>query len=106
MILTRARIIARDGEHCPHCGTTEGLTIQHRANRGMGGRPSADVPSNGIMLCGLLNQALELDASLAAWAVSCGWKLGKNEPTDERPYWDATLYRWVRIRDDWSRELL
>lgn len=80
---------------CWHCGTTEGLSLQHRANRGMGGRPSLDGWANAIALCWSLNVACEQDADVAEWATRAGWKLSSHaEPVDE-PVWHAPDQRWV-----------
>ena len=104
--LTLARLILRDGRACWHCGTDEALTVQHRAVKGMGGRNSAERPSNGLALCGGMNVAIEQDAALAAWAEACGWKLRTTDDPSERPAWDAVAQRWVSLGDDWSRTLL
>lgn len=44
----------RDGHACARCGTTEGLTTQHRVARGMGGTRAAWInePPNLLTLCG------------------------------------------------------
>lgn len=106
MAADRRRIAARDGDRCIHCGTTEGLTIQHRANRGMGGRPSADVPSNLILMCGALNVALEQRADLAEWARRCGWKVSRHLDTREVAVWDAVAGLWLYLDDAWGRRPL
>lgn len=102
--LSRSKLIARDGERCWHCGTEYGLTIQHRAVRGHGGRNSAEHPANGILLCGLFNGALEQDARAAAWALEAGWKLSTHtDPTTVAVYdaWSAT---WWLLGDDYTKE--
>lgn len=70
-------IYNRDAGECWHCGTTEGLTIHHRANRGMGGQKKelADRPSNLILLCTWYNVAIESDLTHAREARERGIKL-------------------------------
>lgn len=77
--------------------------MQHRAGKGMGGRNSAERPSNGVVLCNLLNSALEQSAELAAWAEQCGWKLPRTVDPAARPFWDAPAGQWVQPHDDWTR---
>lgn len=86
-----------------HCGATEGLGVQHRAGKGMGGSNRAERPSNGVILCNLLNSALEQDADLAAWAEDHGWKLPRHADTEARPFWDYPSQQWVQPLDDWRR---
>lgn len=80
-----------------------GLSVQHRAVKGMGGRNSAERPSNGIILCALLNAALEQDASLADWADARGWKISTSDDPEARLVWDQVAYCWVQLGDDWTR---
>lgn len=101
----RRQIVGRDGPLCPHCGAAEGLGIQHRAVKGFGGRPSAEVPSNLILLCNLLNVAVEQDADVAAHADRMGWKLSTYAVTTERAVFDAVSWEWWVLDDEWGRRL-
>lgn len=101
--LTVALIAARDGRHCPHCGTELDLTAQHRGVKGMGGRRSADRPSNGIILCWWANWAAEALADFAAYAIRKGWKISPNDDPERVPVFDATTGRWYRLDDQWGR---
>lgn len=102
-VLTKAKIIRRDGPHCPHCGDTETTTIQHRAVKGSGGRNSAEHPANGILLCWLLNVGIEQDAELAAWAESMGWKISSHADPTEVPVYDATTGITYLLDAAWNR---
>lgn len=73
----RDLIYKRDGGRCPHCGTTEGLGLQHRISKGMGGSKLLDIPSNLLTFCNLGNSDLEADADLAELARLNGWKLSR-----------------------------
>lgn len=98
--LTVDRLAARDGRRCAHCGIEVNLTVQHRANRGMGGRRSAERMSNGIILCWAANTALESHAAAAAYARECGWKVSKHADPSEVPVWDAVDQCWWLLDDE------
>ena len=100
----RRAIFERDG-HCLHCGVTEGLTIQHRANRGAGGSKLRDTPSNLIALCGLSNQLLECDALRARAGRDHGWKLRSWEYPLTVPVLDVLTGEWAYIDNDYNRVL-
>lgn len=102
-VLTRDKIVRRDGEYCPHCGATNSLTIQHRIRKGAGGSNDAERPSNGIMLCWAFNVAIEQDADQAAYARSCGWKLTTADDPTAVPVYDATTGDWWLLDDGWNR---
>ena len=72
---TRRLVFARDGDECVHCGTTEGLTLQHRVNRQMGGSKLRDGEENLITMCWQANTRLEADSSFADIGRLMGWKL-------------------------------
>ena len=98
--LTVARVAPRDGRACAHCGATEALSIQHRANKGMGGDKGAERWSNGIILCATYNSLLEQDAREAERARRMGWKCSKWDKTAEVPFWHAPTQGWRIILDD------
>lgn len=101
--LTVDRLAKRDGRRCLHCGTTEGLTVQHRANRGHGGSRSAESPANGIILCGLLNGRLESDPDAAELARLAGWKLSRHVDPAAWPVWDAVARVWWLLDHEGER---
>jgi hypothetical protein len=70
----RKLIEQRDG-HCYHCGTTEGLQVHHRKNRGMGGSKLLDTPDNLIQVCAAWNFYMESDAEMASTARGWNHKL-------------------------------
>ena len=100
---TRRLVFERDGHECVHCGTTEGLTIQHRANRQMGGSKHRDGPENLVTLCWQSNTRLEADSAFADLGRLYGWKLRSWETPAETPvlYGDGRYYflsdRFTRI---------
>lgn len=91
----------RDDAHCYSCGTTEGLVPQHRINRGMGGRPGLNIPSNIITFCGQCNGAIESDAEAARNARQHGWKLYAFEAPYllVRPVYDRWAQQWFWLDD-------
>lgn len=100
----RRRIYGRDG-HCLHCGRTTGLSIQHRANRGMGGAKFRDNPANLITLCLLSNILLESDAAAASRGIAHGWKLRQMDDPLATPVLDAlTGEEWL-LDDEYGRRL-
>lgn len=101
--LTVDRLAERDGRRCIHCGTTEGLTVQHRANRGHGGSRSAESPANGIILCWQLNVDMERSAAVAKWARGFGWKSSRHVDPATVPVWDGPAGRWWLLEHDGTR---
>jgi hypothetical protein len=97
------KLLNRDGGHCLHCGTTEGLVPQHRKNRKMGGSRRLEVPSNTIVLCSLMNGLIESDAVSARWAMERGWKLRNNENPATTVVWDSTTATWWLLDDNYGR---
>ena len=81
----RKLVFQRDGDECVHCGTTEGLTLQHRAGRGMGGSKTLDGPENLIVMCALSNQRLESSAAFADLGRTMGWKIRRSEDPESVP---------------------
>jgi hypothetical protein len=97
------RYLDRD-RHCLHCGRVDDTLVpQHRANRGMGGRPSLDRPANVIVLCSLMNGLIESDARLAQIANEWGWKISTHEDPADVPVFDAVAGSWWLLGDDFTR---
>lgn len=101
--LTVDRLAVRDGRRCIHCGTTEGLTVQHRANRGHGGSRSAESPANGVILCWGLNGALERIPEAADAARECGWKVSRHVDPATVPVWDGVTRGWWLLDHEGGR---
>lgn len=99
----RRAVFARDDDRCLHCGLTEGLTIQHRINKGHGGRKSLDNPANLITLCGLSNQLLEADSRRAQAGRDHGWKLSDWEDPPNIPVLDVLTGQWWTLNDNFER---
>lgn len=100
----RRTIFARD-QYCLHCGLSEGLTIQHRINRGAGGSKHRDNPANLIALCGLSNQLLESDAAFAQTGIAHGWKLRSWEDPFTTPVLDALTGQYWTLDDQFNRTI-
>lgn len=99
-----AKYLARD-LHCP-CGCVgkeDTYVPQHRAGRGMGGSKTLDRPSNIIVLCSLVNGAIEYDPEWAARARDFGWKLSRWQKPEESPFFDRTDATWHVIDDEFNR---
>jgi len=75
----RQSIYDRDGRRCAACGREEGLTIQHRKNRGSGGTDRFNGCAFLLTLCGGCNLALENDATFAKTGRRNGWKIGNGD---------------------------
>lgn len=96
------KYLDRDGG-CLHCGQTEAVAPNHRANRGMGGSRVRDVPSNIIVLCSWMNGLIESSATHAHHARMAGWKLFSHEEPASTPVWDGLRSEWVLLSDDFSK---
>ena len=72
-------IFRRDDFTCALCGqfNLSNLVPHHRANRGHGGSPLSDRPSNILSLCGLCNGLIESDAVEASRARMYGIKISR-----------------------------
>lgn len=92
--------------HCLHCGATEALAPNHRANRGHGGSKSAEVASNVVILCSLFNGLIESDAKAAGMAKRFGWKISRYDNPKEMPVYDVVVGEWFFLNDDFTRERL
>lgn len=97
------RYLDRDGG-CVHCGDIETAVPHHRANRGMGGSKSRDVPSNIVAICSQLNGLMESNAVVAAYAARNGWKLQSWEDHAKTPIWNANLKKWFILNDSYGKE--
>jgi hypothetical protein len=89
--------------YCPHCGDTETLVPNHRANRGAGSPKSLGKPSNVLVLCASMNFLIEADAEAAATAKRYGWKISKYDNALEKPYYDLVAGRWYLLSDDFTK---
>lgn len=97
------KLLKRDGGRCLHCGETEALAPNHRANRGMGGSKSRDVPSNLVVLCSVMNGLIESDYSAAVIARRCGWKLNTWDDPKKEPVFDRNSGIWYLLDDEFGR---
>lgn len=90
----RDLVFQRDGDRCAHCGTSFGLTIQHRINRQMGGSKTRDTAAHLLTLCHDSNVRLESDSAFADLGRAMGWKLRSWEDPTEIPvrYYDGNTY--------------
>lgn len=100
-----SKYINRD-QHCLHCGATDALAPNHRANRGHGGSKLSELPSNVVILCSLFNGLIESDAKAAGMAKRFGWKLSRYDKPGEHPVYDAVNARWYLLNDDYTRSEL
>ncbi|MEX3609735.1 HNH endonuclease signature motif containing protein [Rothia sp. LK2588] len=97
----RNAVYTRDHNQCVACGSTTGLTLQHRINRGMGGSKYLDTPDNLITLCHHENTALESNALFALDGRAKGFKLYSYMTPADCPvlYVDG----WYRLKPDGTR---
>jgi hypothetical protein len=100
------RLLDRDQGYCLHCGTTEALAPNHRSNRGMGGSKLADVPSNLVLICSMLNGQLEADERYYQQGLQYGWKVSKWADWRTIPVYDAMTGVWYLLNDDWTRNVV
>ncbi len=99
-----ARLVARDG-YCLHCGETDAIAPNHRANRGMGGSKAYDTPSNLVVLCSVMNGLIESDARWADLATRYGWKCSKWSSWRDIPVFDSVSNVWYLLDDDYGRKM-
>lgn len=92
----RKKVYERDAGACWHCGATEGLSIQHRINRQMGGSKHRDRLDNLLTFCAEGNQRMESDADFAIIAKDYGWKLSSWLPYSQ-PVFSAWQQKWFVI---------
>ena len=74
----RSLVWKRDNGQCWHCGTTEGLNVHHRANKGMGGSKLLDRYSNLILICNEFNVSMESYLPHAREARNRGIKISRD----------------------------
>lgn len=96
------RLVQRD-ICCLHCGETERISPNHRANRGMGGSKALDRPSNLIVLCSEMNSLIESNWFYRDLAIMYGWKLSKYETPEDKPVFDSRLWKWFLLDNDYNR---
>ena len=99
------RYLDRD-QGCLHCGESEAVSPNHRANRGMGGSKTRDVPSNIIMLCSYMNNAIEANARQQTLAKLYGWKLETWQDPSTVPVYDAPKDEWILLDDEFHRKVV
>lgn len=101
----RDQIYERDGGRCVACGTTYGLEINHRANRGMGGSRYGDTLENGVLMCHHHNVSLEASAEFAERGRVYGWKVHRNRvtPPADVPVWYVYERTWFYLEADGTR---
>jgi hypothetical protein len=99
----RKKVYTRDGNACWHCGTTDGLSIQHRSNKGMGGSKHKDRLDNLLTFCLEANQRLEADATFANQGRDNGWKLASWIDYSS-PVWSAWQKKWFVIDIDGNKK--
>lgn len=95
------RLRKRD-RYCWHCGEDVDLVPHHRKNRGMGGRPSLDVPQNVIMVCAIYNGLMESNAGTAELANDYGHKLRQWQDF-EQPCFDVPSGTWYRLERNFTK---
>jgi len=94
----RADTYLRDNHRCINCGTTEGLSWQHRESSGHGGRGKKAPPlttADGVTLCLPCNQACE--AHMQTRALALGWKIRRNRgriQSAQIPFYDCNTREW------------
>ena len=88
-----AKYVARD-LYCLHCGETEAISPQHRANKGIGGSKKREHPANIIVFCSYMNSAIESDSTAAQVARENGWKLSSWDDPHWVPVFDAITGKW------------
>jgi hypothetical protein len=99
-------LLVRDQGYCLHCGETEALAPNHRANRGMGGvgkDSPLNKPSNLLLICSELNTAIESNKWAHDRAIEMGWKVSKWDDPKTIPVFDECTGTWYLLNDDWTR---
>ena len=102
----REKVLRRDNNQCWHCHEIEAISIQHRQNRGMGGRgKSLDRLDNLIVLCSSMNLLVESDAVVSQQAKEFGWKLSSWDDFAS-PVFNANTKTWHRLHADGTLEIV
>lgn len=99
------KFLERDSYVCVHCNETERLVPGHRKGRGAGGSKAGEVPSNVVVMCHWLNNAIESDADVAADAEEAGWKLRQWQDPLQAPVWDSHSGSWFLLDDAHGRQV-
>lgn len=94
----RALIYKRDGGRCVSCGSTAGLTVQHRKTVGMGGTKTLPTVQELVTACLPCNQGFE--AELQTKALEHGWKLRRFANPAEVPVYYAWAHSWYLLKDN------
>jgi hypothetical protein len=97
------RLLERDLGRCLHCGATEALSPNHRANRGMGGSKARDRAANLVVLCSIYNGQIESDKWARAEAIAFGWKIHSWEDPLSVPVMDRMSGTWYWLNDEFER---
>lgn len=92
---TRRDMTRRDQGRCVSCGTTDGLSYQHRANDGMGGSLRIPGVAEGVTACVIENT--EWERSLQTVALAYGWKIKKWADPLRVPIYVAHEFTWYRL---------
>lgn len=93
----REAIMLRDGGICVICGR-QADEVNHRNNRGHGGRLSLNRLDNGCALCRFHNWAIESDPVEAQNARDLGVKL-RDGDSYQTPMWSPFYGRWLILYD-------
>jgi len=102
---TRKALFERDSHRCWHCGSEE-VTVQHRANRGMGGSKEMDNAANLILLCWFVNFEMEASDKKAREAERYGWKISRYADPTSIPVWHYPSQTWILLNDDWGSSII
>jgi len=102
---TRKALFERDSHRCWHCGSEE-VTVQHRANRGMGGSKEMDNAANLILLCWFVNFEMEASDKKAREAERYGWKISRYADPTSIPVWHYPSQSWILLNDTWGRNII
>lgn len=102
--IDRELVYERDQYRCAACGGVSPLTIQHRANRGMGGNPNGSKNSlaNLLTMCAFCNQLLEQSGKFALEGIDSGWKIRSWDDPDSQPVFYAWANEWRHLFADGS----
>jgi hypothetical protein len=88
---------------CWHCGSTEGLVLHHRRNRGMGGSKLIDTAQNLIRVCQTYNSLMESDPATAEDAREFGHKLQSWRDISD-PLYDVPNLIWYTLTEAGEKE--
>jgi hypothetical protein len=105
-------IFGRDAYTCSLCGQVfqDGqLVPHHRGNKGHGGSPLSDRPSNILSLCGLCNGLIESDPVAAGKARLLGIKISRYDAylahTKPVKMFVGSEREWVLLDDSYGATL-